>query len=292
MKHLLTLLALLLLTTFVNSQEIVDSTKMWSCMEEHCQPWGSTYSTDYFRFDKDTIINDTVYKKVWISEDENYEQWSFYGAMIREVDNRIYFRQLFGEEGLIYDFNMEIGDSVLIDNPRAVGEIFITLEEIDSVETEVGFSERWKLTSSEYPDAEYWIKGIGSETGVLNSSSGIFGGLCGLYTLLCEKENDELVYLNPDYNACFLYTTGHEELDDSGVDFRFQYNRNEKVLSLTMTENTNNTILLTDISGRIIRNYQSNSSIENISLLSAPPGVYIVSVLLSGKVSSQKFVIY
>jgi len=261
-------------------------------MEEHCQPWGSTYSTDYFRFDKDTIINDTVYKKVWISEDENYEQWSFYGAMIREVDNRIYFRQLFGEEGLIYDFNMEIGDSVLIDNPRAVGEIFITLEEIDSVETEVGFSERWKLTSSEYPDAEYWIKGIGSETGVLNSSSGIFGGLCGLYTLLCEKENDELVYLNPDYNACFLYTTGHEELDDSGVDFRFQYNRNEKVLSLTMTENTNNTILLTDISGRIIRNYQSNSSIENISLLSAPPGVYIVSVLLSGKVSSQKFVIY
>ena len=74
-------------------------------MEEHCQPWGSTYSTDYFQFEEDTIINGFVYKKVWISEDETYQNWNFYSAFIREENNKVYYKHMFGEEGLIYDFN-------------------------------------------------------------------------------------------------------------------------------------------------------------------------------------------
>lgn len=33
-------------------------------MKEHCQPWGSTYSTDFIRFDIDTIIDNLLCQRV------------------------------------------------------------------------------------------------------------------------------------------------------------------------------------------------------------------------------------
>lgn len=290
MKKILPLLVLLSIPLIPLSQEIVDSTKMWSCMEEHCQSWGSTYSTNYLRFDKDTIINDTSYKKVWISEDENYEQWNFYGAYIREENRRIYYRQMFGEEGLIYDFNLEVGDSVLVDNPRAVGEIYLFLAEIDSIETEYGYQERWRLVSNEYPDNEYWIRGIGSETGILNSSTGIFGGLCGLYTLLCEKENDQMVYLNPEYESCYLYTTGSMELQKPDNMFFIQANSNRVSLTFNDQDLSNKIIVLSDIEASIIYKTQTKDVTSNISMLNNPAGIYIITVYKNGRSNSQKFV--
>ena len=154
MKNYYLTTLLLILSVFAQSQEIVNTNKLWSIMSEHCQPWGSTYSTDFFMFDEDTIINDILYQKVWISEDENHEDWNFYGAFIREVDNRVYYRQMFGDEGLIYDFNLQLGDSVVVNNPRSIGEISLFLNAIDSVETENGYLERWTLVNNLYPDHE------------------------------------------------------------------------------------------------------------------------------------------
>lgn len=55
---------LIVCTGVLFSQEIVDPAKLWSNMEEHCQPWGSTYSTDFIRFDIDTIIDNLLCQRV------------------------------------------------------------------------------------------------------------------------------------------------------------------------------------------------------------------------------------
>ncbi len=95
---------------------------------------------------------------------------------------------MFGDEGLIYDFNLEIGDSVLVNNPRAVGEVWLHLLEIDTITVADDLRERWRMVSSEYQESDYWLRGIGSIAGVLNSSMSIYGGLCGFYALLCQYE--------------------------------------------------------------------------------------------------------
>lgn len=293
MTRLFPLLTLLLTTTItLNSQEIVDPAKMWSCMEEHCQPWGSTYSTEYFRFDEDTIIEDLLYKKIWISADENYDQWNFYGAFIREENNRVFLRQMLGEEGLIYDFNLNIGDSLLVDNPRAAGELYLSLVEIDSVEITDGYRERWKLVSSNYPEPEYWIKGIGSETGVLNSSTGVFVGLCGLYRLLCEKENDELVYINPEFTSCFLVTTATHELENRVNQFDLHYDNYSVTVKFNYQINKEKVIVLSDISGKIISQIKTRDDNSTFTLLNNRAGIYIISVMIDGKLVSKKFVSY
>ncbi len=291
MHRVLPTTLLLVLTIITYSQEIVNSTMIWSSMEEHCQPWGSTYSTDYFRFDSDTVIDDITYKRVWISEDEDHVEWNFYGAFIREENNKVYYRQMFGEEGLIYDFNLEIGDSVLVNNPRAVGEIWLFLDEIDSVETTEGMRERWKLMSNEYPNSEYWIRGIGSQTGVLNSSSGIFGGLCGLFTLLCQKEDGELLYLNPDYQSCYLYTTGQNEWERRYNPIVLSYNKSQRNVTVYVAGKSEKDIVLSSITGQIISNVTTSLESKTLSVLNSPSGIYIITVIQDGNKYSQKFIL-
>lgn len=291
MHKLLLPILLLFYTYTLTAQEIVNPSKLWSSMEEHCQPWGSTYSTDYLKFDADTLIGDIIYKRVWISEDENHENWNFYGAFIREENNRVYYRQMFEEEGLIYDFNLEIGDSVLIDNPRAVSEIWLLLSDIDSVETTDGMRERWKLTSNDYPNTEYWIRGIGSQTGVLNSSSGIFGGLCGLYTLLCQKENGELVYLNPEFESCFLYTTGRDEYEEVFSTLIVSYNHYTQLVDVRIDGEAEKSIYLSNLTGQTVSHQITFSETASLPTYNSPSGIYIVTVILDGSNYSKKILI-
>lgn len=279
-------------TQLLFSQQIVDTSKIWSIMEEHCQPWGSNYSTNYFRFDNDTVIENKTYKKVWISEDEYHQEWNFYGAFIREENSKVYFREIFQEEGLIYDFNLEMGDSVVVNNTRGAEELTLFFTEIDSVEVEDGYRERWKLISNEYENTEYWIRGIGSETGVINSGTGVFGGLCGLFTLLCEKENDELVYMNPEYGSCFLITTGVENNALVKNEVSISYNPNNKTVNVSTNYNRPQTILLTDITGKIISRQQIASGSFSFNLFNNPNGLYIISVLREGRLTSEKFIHY
>ncbi len=44
------------------------------------------------------------------------EDWELYGY-IREEDNKYYQRNLVGEEGLVYDFNVNVGDTLELNNP-------------------------------------------------------------------------------------------------------------------------------------------------------------------------------
>lgn len=117
--------------------------------------WGTSYTSNYHRFYGDTIINDTLNKKVWVSEDENYEEWYFFDSFIREENKKVYYREMFQSEGLIYDFNLQIGDSVLLNNIRAVDNLWLKLTEIDSVQTTDGFVERWRLESRHYLNSDY-----------------------------------------------------------------------------------------------------------------------------------------
>ncbi len=276
----------------VSSQQIVDTTKMWSNMQEHCQPEGSAYSTDYHKFYGDTLINDTVYKKVWIAEDENYEEWYFFGSFIREENGRVYYREILQPEGLIYDFNLQLGDSVLLNNSRAADNLWLTLTEIDSVETTTGYRERWKLESPFHLNADYWIKGIGSEAGVLNSGTFVFGGLCGLYTLLCEMENDETVFRNSGFETCYVdqvsaigeYSKTEPEL------FKFLYKQSSNQIELRFTENKQKTVSIVSLSGKTTFKTSTNEEFINISTGMFPEGLYIITCTSEGKYQSRKFI--
>ncbi len=286
------IILLLASTGVLFSQEIVDPAKLWSNMAEFCHPSGNTYSTDFIRFDIDTIIDDQIYQKVWISEDEEHQEWNFYGAFIREKDGQVFYREMFGEEGLIYNFNLEIGDSVIIDNPRTPGMLKLFFTEIDSVEIANGYRERWKLVSNTYENSEYWIRGIGSQTGVINSGTGVYGGLCGSYTLLCQKYDDELIYQNPEYNSCYILTTNVNNNDMVQEQITLNYDRSSKTVKLQMEANQYQTVIISNLLGVIVEDQHTESTSVSFNLSKHPTGLYVVTVIQGGSVYSQKFIVY
>ncbi len=277
------------------AQEIVDSTKVWSVLTGHCHPEYTVYTTEMYRFSNDTLMDGKMYKTVFISEDEQQEEWFFFGSFVREENKKVYYREYSGEEGLIYDFNLALGDTVVVNNPRAVSEVTLTLVEIDSVETSEGYHERWKLTNESFEEPEYWIKGIGSMAGILNSTSNLFGGLCGTYILLCEQENNAAVYQNPDYEYCYYdeLIVSEEEAKTPNKMFDIRYRQTDKSLDLIFESKEEHHIFITDVKGRLITEKKSSEKQIRVSLAGQPKGLYIIVVHTNDGITvSKKIMVY
>jgi hypothetical protein len=294
MKKLVYILMFFIAAPTLEAQEIVVNWKVWSILTGHCLPDYTTYTTSFYKFEEDTIIDGKLYQKVFISEDEFQEDWFFYGSFIREENKKVYLREYFGEEGLIYDFNLQLGDTVVVNNPRAVSEVTLVLTEIDSVETNDGYRERWKLTNDEFMIPEYWIEGIGSMGGVLNSSTEVFGGLCGTYILLCEEESGSTIYLNPEYEYCYyLLLDDGADLEAQKNSFDIIYRPSNQVIELTFYEPENRNIFITDINGRKISSMRSENKRILISLTGIKKGLHVISVLDGeGNYYSNKIMLY
>ncbi len=278
---------LFLLPLWLISQEIVDTSKTWSIATVHCQPWGNAYSTQIYKFEGDTLLQDTLYKKVMISSDEFHENWDFFGAFVREENGRVFYRELYQEEGLIYDFNMQIGDTVLINNTRALEPVHLILTDVDSVASESGDVERWTLICVEYPDlTETWLRGIGSMAGVMNSSVEIFGGLCGLYVLLCSSEQEILFYQNPEFNSCWLVITdiGNREAQTTPKIYISEPGRQIVVETLSPEEST---ITITRLNGQIIDRFIIHKQRYTLPISGRYSGFILVSVV-QGQVTTTK----
>jgi hypothetical protein len=292
MKNIFLLFIIAFSALQLSSQQIVDSIKIWSNMQEFCHPDSSVYSTSYNKFYGDTLINDTLYKKVWISDEEDHENWYFYGTFIREENNSVYYREMFQNEGLIYDFNLGLGDSVFLSNPRAATNLWLTLTEIDSVEITDGFRERWKLESSEYSKDEYWIMGIGSGAGVLNSGTQIFGGMCGLYTLLCEKENDETIYQNPLFETCYVKRVIgiNERVANKTNLFKLVNKQKLQQIELQFLTQGRKNISIVSLSGNTVFSTSTNEESLSINTGALSPGLYIINCLNQGAQQNTKFI--
>ncbi|MEE4259035.1 MAG: T9SS type A sorting domain-containing protein [Bacteroidales bacterium] len=294
MNKLVYILLFFIAIPSTQAQEIVDNQKLWSILTGHCLPDYTTYTTSFFKFEEDTIIDGKTYKMVFISEDEFQEEWFFFGSFIREDNKKVYLREYFGEEGLIYDFNLQLGDTVVVNNPRAVSEVALVLTEIDSVETSDGYRERWKLTNEEFLIPEYWIEGIGSTGGILNSSTEVFGGLCGTYILLCEEENGNTIYLNPEYEQCYyLLLNNAEEQEALQISYKLIYKPSIRAMELIFNEHGKRHILVSDIQGRTIARFESEENNVQLPLNSYTNGLYMVSILQDdGRFTSKKMMVY
>jgi len=203
---------------------LVETNKTWSTLNDEGMDAHFTFWT---KFTNDTIINGKTYKKVIISDTipyPNYVPKEINAGYIREdtAMKRVYFMNMQFEEGLIYDFGVNIGDTVIIHNKCfyyintidsyfeltfIIDTIFYTkiippfyqtyshaISLSDSITRKVivtrnTMDEHWK---------DVWIEGIGSISGVMESGNPD-------RILLCYSENNFLIYYNPEFNGCTFY---------------------------------------------------------------------------------------
>lgn len=216
-KILLTLL-FAVLVQFCFGQEyhkLVDTNKIWSTII--LQEGNPIYS--YFTiFSEDTIIGGENYKRIFKSTDSSI--WTHIGFVREDSLKRIYFRDTLNSEGLVYDFDVNIGDTINFNNPLIPYLIFSGTYVIDSVYT-INFSGIMRkaidiiVSSDIYGySRETWIEGIGNLLGILEGGRLLSPTTGWDYRLLCFYENGTLLYQNPLYPYCYYPTNTNDYWDN------------------------------------------------------------------------------
>jgi hypothetical protein len=155
---------------------------------------------------------------------------TYFGAMRRTEDKKVYVLLPGFEEALLYDFALDIGDTIWypIGGSLCYNDVTFTVENhykvvtsIDSTQLENG-EIRKRFYLEDYPNgimSDVWIEGIGSVVwyGLFNPLINDVT-LCGdHYDFACMKEENVVVFLNnPHCEECFcqLMTSLEENITD------------------------------------------------------------------------------
>ncbi|MCD4697010.1 MAG: T9SS type A sorting domain-containing protein, partial [Bacteroidales bacterium] len=137
-----------------------------------------------------------------------------------DSNSTIYLRDLNDIEGLVYKFNVSEGDAFDIFNPFHFTIVPTTVLAVDSVLIEPLGQFRKRITLAPYGpygNEEYWIEGIGSIAGIINSGYHILPLTGAGYDLLCQWENDWNMFSNPAYDFCYETTVSTQENQESNI---------------------------------------------------------------------------
>jgi len=200
--------------------QLIDTSKMWSSWRGGSWLPPEYRISSYHKFQDDTLINQKSYKKIWESLDEQQTNWELKGFIRSDTIGNIYARDLLNYEGLIYNFDVQVWDTFTLCNPFNEWLVFqVLVIEIDStfIIPANQFRKRIKLQGNDiWAGEEYWIEGIGSSAGILQSGADIVQQTgWAMYDALCQWHNDTLVYSNPEYSSCFIIVSTPEVTDEA-----------------------------------------------------------------------------
>ena len=291
---LLFLLFLLLQTLLLESQSyhpLVDDGKKWSTI--HQESIMNPPTSDYIKFEGDTLIAPYTYKHAWQYLDAAMTQKYLEGFIREDIgQQRVFFRfSDIAAEFLLYDFNAMPGDTLSLHfNPYPY-----VLDSIGTYALLTGEQRRsLYLHSAVYTFCtETWVEGIGSITkGVLNS------GTCGYVgddpKMLCAWENDSLKYHHPGYSTCFTIT-GMDEVHQKKQRIAVSPNPASDEVTIRLADDLAGPVHmeLLEFSGRIIfsQDLVTRKTTLDLKKHSIHPGIYLIrlfsgtEILTTGKLA-------
>ena len=262
-------IAILVIALFAVSFGVKAQT--WYIMGEYIwsppHPQG-TYEEIHYQAE-DVTINGMEYHTIYIQG-----QGVLLGAY-RDEDNQVYYCKWNGseydEEVLLYDYDLEEGDYFNDDDehPMVVSAVK-TITDFNGVSrkkiefTFIGLEE----------ESEYWIEGVGSSKGFVNSGNYTPTDDGAIFHLLCYHVDDNLIYLNPDYNACDI-----DEIDENNNENGFSLYPNPANHIVKIINGNNSAITeieIIDILGRHVASFENCDEID-VSQLSE--GQYLVKII-------------
>jgi hypothetical protein len=229
------------------------------------------YTTWTFKFEGDTLINNINYLKVYVSYDSLSSEW-IYECCVREDSDKKVYKNKWETDYLIYDFGIEIGDTI-VTHYQYGASIELVVEAIDLVEIDGNLRKKFILDYSQSDHYETWIEGIGSNRGILQAGTANFVG--GWRWLMCMSESGQLIYMSPNFNSCYLTSTGRQDNFESKI----QIFPNPAIGRIQIQSPSNlkiECISLIDLSGQIKKQFYLVEEILSISKI--PSGLYILKI--------------
>ena len=209
----------------------------------------------------DTIINSITYHKIYVLGDTtlNVVNSKYYGAIREDSIKKIHFIKYNcnNEEIILYDFSKNVNDNFKTkigyewcEIPEGIHNE--TIKSVDTVLIDNEFRKKINLYTS-YND-DNWIQGIGSLNDLFYpiNTLRITTCICS-WELVCFKQDDKVLYLNPQYNSCFP-TVGINEIIKKNNSFSIFPNPVSEISLIKWNETNQFTKLeIFDVLGRTIQ---------------------------------------
>lgn len=238
-----------------------------------------------YRCNSDTIINDTLYKRVFkrylrvnTYPYEPISEYILFRFIRDDIENKkVYIRSLSGgPEVLLYDFSLEVGDFVVLP---------ITEAEVDLV-THVSsgwlFGTQTKFFEFEWP--YYYMEGIGSNYGFLEPMTSLPVKKNQLDVEFTEIQN---YCLSDDCESVFVST---EEIQNPKKEVVIYPQPASDFIQFTLANTETSKIIIYNLKGELIEELNGESNVEwnckNIS-----PGVYFYIIISKTNLKSGKIIV-
>ena len=251
-----------------------DIMQQWNVKRTYSSFVFGDYWTDVFTLEQESEMEDLAYRELRYDHlgNGNASTWGY----MREENKRVFFRE--GSESpeyVMYDFNLQIGDSVLLFDYGDYAEYMkVTAIREDYLLFEPRTTYMLNYDFGMSPDYCYddgldvWMEGIGSERGVVFKYEGLMGSD---ELLLCYHEDYDLIYGNGNCNQSNLSV----EDDENEAENIAYPNPTSGLLNITMKDLLN-AELFNAMGQRVL---QSHETILDLNHL--PSGIYFLKLINS-----------
>lgn len=231
-------------------------------------------------------IGGLEYQTIYVQSEVN---GNYLDGAYRNEENQVYYCKWNGSsydsEELLYDYDLEEGDYFHDDDehPMYVTEVTTITDKMGGLRKKItfGFIDLEDVT-------ECWVEGIGSSWGFMNV--GLYEAAHGsegeMYHLLCYHVNDDVVYVNPEYNDCDLpFAVGDNHVEAT---VSIYPNPASEVIKILNDNNLNITsIEIIDLTGRAVLN---TNKTDDIDISEIPEGQYFVKIIGESTIVKKLFI--
>jgi hypothetical protein len=291
----------------IDGSEVIDSTLYFNLFAKEVCNYGPPGRFDHFGY-----VRESEDRKVYFIPID--EEWYMYGICDLNV----------GQEYIIYDFNITVGDSLesfispeFYILPGAIG--FIVLDSIQSIQVDLEYRNAYYFSSTDITNEKWmWVEGIGGDRGLIrptfpysgaNNCSSQWEPINPYTNILTCYDDNEISYQNQylDIWQGHLSWGFAEEgsfIDDNcnlilSQDDVYDIQLNVSALPNPMTDmlrlDCDVAIVdvdVYDLNGRIVLNYCNlNLATVRLNVADLSKGVYILDIaLINGAQASKKVV--
>ena len=211
------LLSILLLPTILLGQEInhfdnLDSkwnvAKTYPAANQQNPNFVATTTTVY-GFQGDTLINSEQWFKLYSTSDSLFQNNLLYRGLLREENNKVFYLDTLSQLDTLYDFSLNVGDSVLFDLIGMYPE-WLQVINVDSIQINGDYYRRLKfeepsISAFDWLDEE-WIEGIGSKHGPLFPAFPVKFSeeMPDSMLVTCTFSNNQQVWQHQSYPNCYV----------------------------------------------------------------------------------------
>jgi hypothetical protein len=273
-----------------NCQITIKEGRQWNIV--HWNAFTNNTRTEFFKLEGDVSFDSLTYKRVWKTYGMDTIDFRRTQTFLREDSlNRVY--EKFGQdpEHLLYDFNLEVGDTFTVFGLGAFGCTY-EVASIDSILLLNGtLAKRLNLVHTEnYFEDGYLIEGVGSSFGLTEPSGGCT--VDAAYYLVCLYENGNQIFSDPTRGPCYQNMVPTKEISSEDQIDVFP-NPFSQTLNLEINDSPHriNSIELLDARGRRINQLNELGASIQINTGNFPNGFYILKMVTeSGMVLTKRLI--